>query len=147
MIALHALVIFVSYAAFFVALVSGIAFLIQERRIKQKDPKVLRSATAPLELLDRVNWWAVLVGFGLFSFGIVPGLFLARSKGGTFWYWDPKEIWSRITLGAYSVVLVLRLRAGLRGRRVVFMSVMSFLLVIFTFVGVNYFFGGKHVFF
>ena len=147
MIALHALVIFASYVAFFVAVVTGVTFLIQERRLKRKDPAILRASTVPLELLDRVNWWAVLIGFSLFSFGMVHGLFLAKRNWGSFWSGDPKEVWSGLTLAAYALVLALRLTAGLRGRRVVFMSVMSFLLVIFTFVGVNYFVGGRHVFF
>ncbi len=147
MIALHAVVIFVGYAAFFLAVVTGILFLIQEHRLKRKDPKALRFGPIPLEMLDRMNWLSVVVGFSLFSLGMVYGLFLARSQWGAFWVGDPKEVWSFVTWGAYGGVLGLRLSAGLRGRRVVWMSVMSFLLVIFTFVGVNYLVGGRHVFF
>ena len=147
MITLHAAVIFVSYAAFFVAVVTGLLFLTQEGRLKRKDPRILRFAMVPLEVLDRINWWAVLIGFSLFTLGMVQAFLLARSTWGAFWNGDPKEVWSLVTWGAYAVVLVLRVSAGLRGRRVVFMSVMSFLLVMFTFVGVNYFVGSRHVFF
>lgn len=147
MIALHAVVAFASYGAFFIAVVTGVAFLIQERRLKKKDPTILQGATLPLEVLDRVNWWAVLIGFGLFGFGMVNGLFLAKENWGSFWSGDPKEIFSLLTLAAYAAVLGLRLTVGLKGRRVVWMSVMSFLLVVFTFVGVNYLIGGRHVFF
>ena len=147
MVALHAWVTFASYAAFFAAVVTGIAFLVQERRLKRKDPGLLAAASAPLELLERINRWAVIIGFCLFSVGMVHAFFLARSSWGAFWSWDPKETSSVATWGAYALVLWLRLTVGLRGRRVVLMSVMSFLLVMFTFVGVNYFLGGRHVFF
>ncbi len=146
-IASHATVIFLSYLAFFVAVVSGILFLAQERRLKKKDPRILRDQPIPLELLDRINWAAVVVGFFLFSVGMIQGHLLARTNWGSFWTGDPKEIWSLLTWGCYAAVLALRLTAGLKGRRVIFMSVMSFLLVMFTFVGVNYWIGGRHVFF
>ncbi|MBI3616235.1 MAG: cytochrome c biogenesis protein CcsA [Candidatus Omnitrophica bacterium] len=146
MIALHAAVLFASYAAFFVAVVTGVLFLVQERRLKRKDPRVLQ-AVLPLELLDRVNLWSVLVGFALFSFGMIQGFLLARTRWGAFWTGDPKEVWSLATLAAYAAVLGFRASVGLRGRRIVFLSVVSFLLVLFTFVGVNYFIGGRHVFF
>ncbi len=147
MIRFHAAIIFISYAAFLVAVLTGVVFLVQERRLKRKDSRVLSSPMIPLEMLDRVNRWAVGIGFALFSFGVVQGLFLARRNWGASWSWDPKEIWSLLTWAAYAVVLGLRATVGLRGRRVVWMSVMSFVLVMFTFVGVNYFIGGRHVFF
>ncbi len=148
MIVSHAFILFVSYAAFAVALLTGTLFLVQESRLKRKDPTVLSAGAAfPLELLDRVNLYAVVAGFLLFSVGMLQGSRLARLEWGAYWNADPKELWSLVTWGAYAVVLGLRLTAGLRGRRVVLLSVMSFLLVIFTFVGVNYLVGGRHVFF
>ena len=147
MIELHAVVIFASYAAFFLAVLTGVLFLVQERRLKRKDSRILNSLTVPLDLLDQVNLWAVVAGFGLFSFGILRGVFLAKANWGAFWTWDPKEIASGVTWLAYAVVLVLRATVGLKGHRVVLLSVMSFLLVMFTFIGVNYFVGGRHVFF
>ncbi len=132
MIQFHAAIIFISYAAFLVAVLTGIAFLLQERRLKRKDSRVLSSPMISLEMLDRVNRWAVGVGFAFFSFGVLQGLFLARAHWGASWTWDPKEIWSLLTWAAYAMVLGLRSTVGLRGRRVVWMSVMSFALVIFT---------------
>ncbi len=144
---MHAGVIFASYAAFFLAVLTGVAFLVQEGRLKRKDARILAMPTIPLDLLDRVNFWAVVIGFSLFSFGILKGVFLARENWGAFWTWDPKEVSSGFTWLAYAAVLVLRATVGLKGRRVVLMSVVSFLLVMFTFIGVNYLVGGKHVFF
>ena len=147
MITQHAALLFTSYAAFFLAVVTGVVFLLQENRLKRKDPRVLEAKGLPLELLDRINWWAVLAGFVLYTIGTIDGLFLARENWGSFWSGDPKEVWTFVTLAAYAGVLGLRLTVGLRGRRVIFMSVMSFLLVIFTCVGVNHLLGSRHNFF
>lgn len=147
MIGLHAGIIFTSYLVFFLAVVSGLLFLIQERRLKRKDPRFLSSSVLPLELLDRINLYMVVAGFLLFTFGMVGGWFLARKEWGAYFSGDPKVMASLFTWIAYAAVLALRLSVGLRGRRVVFMSVLSFGMVLFTFVGVNYWLGGRHVFF
>jgi len=142
----HAFIIFASYAAFALALLTGILFLAQESRLKRKDPTLLASGAVPLELLDRINLYAVVAGFILFSIGMVAGSRLARLEWGSYFNADPKELWSLVTWGAYATVLGLRLTRGLRGRRVVFLSVMSFALLAFTFLGVNYFTGTRHAF-
>ncbi|MBI3324388.1 MAG: cytochrome c biogenesis protein CcsA [Candidatus Omnitrophica bacterium] len=133
MSALHAAVLFASYLAFFGAVVSGVGFLFQEGRIKRKDPAVVRAGAVPLELLDRTNLWCVVAGFTLFSVGMVQGGLLARKEWGAFFTGGPKEWFSLVTWAAYGLVLWLRLTAGFRGRRVVFLSVMAFLLVVLTF--------------
>lgn len=137
MIALHVSIIFASYASFFVAVLTGLAFLKEERLLKMKDPNILATDAIPLERLDRVNLLAVVVGFIFFSCGMIQGLWLARTRWGSFASLDPRVIASLATWAAYAAVLVLRLKVGLRGRRVVFLSVMSFLLVLLTFVGVS----------
>ena len=147
MIAIHALILFFSYGAFFVALLTGLLFLVQERRIKRKDPRILQAHRLPLELLDRINLYAVVAGFALFSVGMLQGSRLARLEWGSYFNGDPKELWSLITWAAYAGVLALRLSRGLRGRRVVFMSVLSFMLVLFTFIGVNHLVASRHSFF
>jgi ABC-type transport system involved in cytochrome c biogenesis permease subunit len=146
MIASHAVILFASYLAFFIAVITGIAFLIQEGGLKRKDPNVLNGQAIPLELLDRVNWLAVTIGFFLFSFGVIQGHLLARWEWGTYFSGDPKELSSLVTWLAYALVLVLRWRMGLKGRRVVFLSVMAFAFVLFTFVGVNWILGSRHTF-
>ena len=146
MIFSHAFIIFASYAAFALALLTGVLFLAQESRLKRKDPTLLASGAVPLELLDRINLYAVVAGFTLFSAGMITGSRLARLEWGSYFNADPKELWSLITWGAYAAVLGLRLTRGLRGRRVVFLSVMSFALLAFTFFGVNYLTGTRHAF-
>lgn len=146
MIVSHAFIIFASYAAFALALLTGVLFLAQESRLKRKDPRILSASMLPLELLDRVNLYAVVAGFALFSIGMITGSRLARLEWGSYFNGDPKELWSLITWAAYAAVLALRLSRGLRGRRVVFLSVMSFALLAFTFLGVNYLTATRHTF-
>ncbi len=147
MITLHAAILFLSYAAFFVALISGIAFLKQEQRLKHKDPKLVGARILPLEAWDRINWTSVVAGFILYSIGMVQSLGLAHKEWGAFFNADPVELCALGTWVSYAAVLVLRLKVGLKGRRVIFLSVMSFGLVLFTLFALSYMSGTRHTLF
>lgn len=147
MASIHAIILFVSYLAFLLAVLTGVLFLIQERRLKTKDPGILAVGALPQEVLDRVNLWSVVIGFVLFSFGMVQAHLLAEKAWGAYFTGDPIEVWTLITWAAYAAVLGLRLTLGLKGRRVVWMSVASFGLVVFTFVGVDFLVKSRHVIF
>lgn len=140
MIESHVLILFTSFLAFLAAVASGLLFLIQEGRLKRKDPRVLRASVIPLELLDRVNLFSVVAGFLLFSAGLVQGTVLSRSEGVSSLASDPRVLASFLTWVAYAGIVALRLKVGLRGRRVVLISIVSFGLVLFTL-------GSRHVFF
>ncbi|MCJ7833248.1 MAG: cytochrome c biogenesis protein CcsA, partial [Deltaproteobacteria bacterium] len=63
-----------------------------------------------------------------------------------FWRWDPKEVWSLITWLLYAALLHGRLVAGWRGRRSAMISIVGFLVLIFSFLGVNFLVKGYHSF-
>jgi len=63
---------------------------------------------------------------------------------GSFWRWDVKEVFSVGAWLVYAVLLHLRLYSGWRGRNSAIMTVIGFIILIFTFLGVNSFLGGHH---
>lgn len=126
-----------SYAAFLVAFVSGVLFLIQERQLKRKTMGLLFHRLPSLDALDRANFLAIGIGFGLLSVGVVFGLVGAGVLLGRWWTGDPKASATIILWGLYLGLWLVRLRATLRGRRVALLSVLGFSLVVFTFLGVS----------
>ena len=63
---------------------------------------------------------------------------------GSYWQWDPKETWSLITWFIYAALVHARLTVGWRGRKAAWLSIVGFLAVLFTFLGVNMLLGGLH---
>ena len=53
-------------------------------------------------------------------------------------------MWALITWILYSIYLHQRIRMNWRGRRMAFFSILAFVFVIFTFVGVNTLMSGLH---
>jgi ABC-type uncharacterized transport system permease subunit len=135
---IHMVCTLLSYAAFLAGCVSAILFLIQERQLKHKHMGKLFHALPPLETLERLNFLAISIGFGLLSFGVVCGMAGASLLRGRWWSGDPKEYLTFTVWLAYFTLWVVRARATLRGRRVAVLSVFGFSLVLFTFLGATW---------
>ena len=94
--------------------------------------------------LENINYKSIIVGFLLFTVGIITGAVWANYAWGTYWSWDPKETWSLITWIVYAILLHARYTGRLVGRRMAYISIAGFVAVVFTYWGVNYLLSGLH---
>jgi cytochrome c-type biogenesis protein CcsB len=140
----HVISVFIGNAAFALACGIGILYLLQERAIKNKNPGFFFRRLPSLEMLDATGYSCIIVGFTLLTFGLITGFIYAKSVWGRFWSWDPKEVWASITWLFYAALLHERLTAGWRGRRAAIMAIIGFAILLFTFLGVNFFLKGHH---
>lgn len=143
---IHTILAFLGDAAFAMAAGIGVMYLIQERYVKSKHLSGLFQKLPSLQSLDEINYRLISLGFPLLTLAIITGVIWANTAWGTYWRWDPKEVWSLITWLIYALVLHLRLTAGWRGKKAAGLSIIGFILVIFTFFGVNLLLKGLHAF-
>jgi len=143
---IHVVLAFLGDAAFAMACGIGIMYLIQERNVKSKHINNLFLKLPSLQVLDELNYHLITIGFPLLSLAIITGVIWANTAWGTFWRWDPKEVWSLITWFIYALVLHLRLTLGWRGKKAAILSIIGFAIVIFAFFGVTLILKGRHVF-
>lgn len=141
---IHILGMFLGEAFFALACGVGILYLLQENAIKNKKHGFLYKRLPALELLDITGYACIAVGFILMTLGLVTGFVYARHIWGTLWSWDPKEVWSAVTWLIYAALLHQRLTIGWRGRRSAIMAIIGFVVVLFTFFGVNFMLQGHH---
>jgi len=124
----HVLTAVVAYSAF--ALAAGLALL----EIRKSD-------------LPENNDWVykiVVFGFVMLTLTIVIGAIWAEQAWGTYWSWDPKETWALITWIIYALYLHLYRRKSWEKRNLNILAVVGFILVLFTYFGVNYLLPGLH---
>lgn len=69
---------------------------------------------------------------------------MGRIRLGRYWRWDPKETWSLITWLVYAAYLHGRAVYAWRGQTAINWALSGFLIVIFTFIGVNVLLPGLH---
>jgi cytochrome c-type biogenesis protein CcsB len=109
--------------------------------------KVLSGLSLTSEMLDDITYKSIAIGFPLFTIGgLIMGAIWANSAWGKYWTWDPKETWSLITWFVYALYLHARFVGGWRGKRVAILSIVGFVAVIFTYLGVNLVLSGLHAY-
>lgn len=113
--------------------------------------KPLGAAIGPIvkgmdpEDLDEISYRAIAIGYPIFTLGaLIFAMIWAQEAWGRFWGWDPKEVWALITWLFYAVFLHLRLSKGWQGKKSAWLTVIGFIVVMFTLVGVNLVIAGLH---
>jgi ABC-type transport system involved in cytochrome c biogenesis permease subunit len=127
----HVLTAVLAYAAF--AAGAGLAGF----SLVRKDGRASRE-------LDELVYRITVFGFAMLSLTIVFGAVWAEQAWGSYWSWDPKETWSLFTWIVYALYLHFRRKRHWKGRISAIVVLLGFVLVLFTFFGVNYLMGGLH---
>ena len=129
---LHVTFSFVGESFFVVALVTSVLFLAGRDRERR-------------DRLDRLTYLATAIGYPVFSVGaLVFGAIWADVAWGSYWSWDPKEIWALVTWLTYTVYLHTRLVPKWRGVVSSVVSIVGFVFTLFTLFGVNFLIAGLH---
>ncbi|MCM3610908.1 c-type cytochrome biogenesis protein CcsB [Planococcus sp. MERTA32b] len=98
-----------------------------------------------LQLMDEINYRAVIIGFPLFTLGaLIFAMIWAQIAWSRFWGWDPKEVWALITWLFYAAYLHLRLGKGWQGEKSAWLGVVGFAIIMFNLVAVNLILAGLH---
>jgi ABC-type transport system involved in cytochrome c biogenesis permease subunit len=129
---LHVSVTILGEAFFAVAFVASLVYLAARDDAKRAQ-------------MDDLAYRCVAVGFPLFTLGgLVFGMVWAAKAWGTYWSWDPKEVWSLITWFVFALYLHTRIVMGWKGKWSAIIAVIGFLAALFTYFGVNYLLSGLH---
>lgn len=96
------------------------------------------------DVLDKLSYRMIAIGFPFLTFLIITGAVWAQNAWGSYWSNDPKEWWAAITWLVYSAYLHTRVIKGWRGKPSAFFSLLGFIAVMFTFLGVTYLLPGLH---
>ncbi|MFI5394516.1 MAG: cytochrome c biogenesis protein CcsA [Candidatus Binatia bacterium] len=139
----HVAPAFLGYAIFAIAFCLSLIYLLQEKQLKAKRKSDLFRRLPSLETLDTLNHRFVTWGFALFTIGIITGSLLAKETWGALWSWQPVELGSAITWILYALLLHAR-TTGWRGRKAATLTIVGFIVLVVSFLGVNLVFPGKH---
>ena len=142
----HLVTAFIGYGFLALSFMAGVLYLLQEREIKAKRTGGVYRRLPSLGTLDALNHTSLTLGFALISAGIVTGAVYAQVTLGSYWRWDPKEVWAFITWLVYAGLIHQRVTVGWRGRRAAIMSIVGFAVLCFTFLGVSHLLTGYHCF-
>jgi ABC-type transport system involved in cytochrome c biogenesis permease subunit len=135
---IHIVFGFLSFSIFFLSFILGVLFLFQELQLKRKKIWRIFDKLPSLDVLDQLHYKALSVGFVLLSLGIITGAAWAKSVKGVYFFDDPRQLWSIIAWLVYAFFFQVRFSAGWKGRRGVLLSLMGFMVILFTFLEVRH---------
>ena len=105
----------------------------------------LRLRTSEMERMTALSQFLLYPAVAFLAIGIFIGAVWANVSWGTYWSWDPKETWALITLMVYAIPLhQSSLWQSRKPRTYHWFVLLSFLTVLMTYFGVNYFLSGMH---
>jgi cytochrome c-type biogenesis protein CcsB len=144
----HVINYFISYSALSISFSAAIVYLIyraiyrgraQEIVMSGSDSQLRRDVT-----FDKLAYISVTIGFPFLTVGLITGSIWAKGAWGTYWGWDPKEIWSLINWLIYLAYLHLPLILPKTKIKKAFAPILlsivllvAFPTVIFTFMGLH----------
>ena len=128
--------------AFAVGALTSVMFLVKLRMGERRAALLDRFPDA--DTLDRISYRLHAVGFPLWTFAaLIAGPIWAEYAWGSYWNWDPKEVWAFITWVVYAAYLHARATAGWKGKAAATIALIGFATLLFNFVGINFFFGAS----
>lgn len=130
---IHAGTALFSYCAFAMAFAAGLMYLLLVHEIRLKRLGFFFTRMPPLEVLERINYQAVALGFLCLTIGIGSGIVWSLDVFGARALIDSKEVSALIVWLLYAANIHARWRMGWRGRRTATFSVVNFVLLFAVF--------------
>jgi len=140
----HVSTAIVAYGAFTISFGFAVLYLLREYLERKGRQVAVLSLIPEYHLLDSLIHRSIAVGFPFMALLIITGAIWADYAWGSYWRWDPKEVWALITSLIYAVYLHLRFTMKWRGHIGAVVAVIGFISVIICYMGVNLFFAGLH---
>nr|YP_009422970.1 cytochrome c biogenesis protein [Burmeistera oyacachensis]YP_009423753.1 cytochrome c biogenesis protein [Burmeistera borjensis]AQS81311.1 cytochrome c biogenesis protein [Burmeistera oyacachensis]AQS82094.1 cytochrome c biogenesis protein [Burmeistera borjensis] len=92
------------------------------------------------QLIQQVDFWSyrvISLGFLFLTTGIISGAVWANEAWGSYWSWDPKEIWAFITWMIFAIYLHIRTNKNFPGENSALVAALGFLIIWICYFGVN----------
>ncbi len=144
----HILCLFFAISLITIGFGASVFYLYIHKQIKNKtNQKFLKESKGySLELLDKINHYAVVIGFPLFTIGVLSGFIWARFTWNKIFSFDIKEVWSIIVWILFAYLFHQRVAIGWKGKKPAVLICWIFLLSLMSFVIINSFFPTHHSF-
>lgn len=135
------------YAGFTIAAVYGILFFMLYKDIKLNKFGLIFKRLPSLEILEKLNFYAVLIGFILLTFSILIGFIWLPEAFPDINYLDPKLISVGIVWIIFGAGILLKVIAKLYGKKVIMFSIVGFIIAILSLLVSNVFTQTFHSFY
>lgn len=146
-LAIHVAFAQIAFGAYLVASGFGVVYLLKQGRESKGYRSVFYDKLPTVPVLEELMFKFVVYGFIADAIMIVAGSIWAKDLWGSYWSWDPVEVWSLASWLVYGISIHLKVQLGWRGRRLAWVYVFAIIGIIIAYWGVDFFVrNSQHIF-
>jgi ABC-type uncharacterized transport system permease subunit len=135
------------YSGFTIAAVHGVLFFLLYKEIKLNRYGLIFKRLPSLELLEKLNFYSVVIGFILLTISILIGFIWLPVAFPNISYVDPKLISVSIVWLVFGIGIAAKIFANLYGKKVIIFSLVGFSIAIISMLVSNVFAESFHSFY
>ncbi len=147
LLGLHVMSALLGYSGITISAVHGILFLMLYKSIKFKKYGLIFNRLPNLEILEKLSFYAMVIGFFLLTISITIGIVWLPQAFPKFSYADPKLITTAVVWLVYGVGLILKTFLNWYGRKIVVFSIVGFLTAMVSLLLSNLLSNSFHTFY
>ena len=147
LLGIHVISALGGYAGFTIAAVHGVLFFLLYKEIKLNNYGLIFNRLPSLEILEKLNFYSVLIGFILLTISMLIGFIWLPTAFPNFSYGDPKLISVTIVWLIFGFGILLKVIAKLYGKKVIIFSLIGFIIAILSLLVSNIFAESFHSFY
>lgn len=134
---IHVLFAQLAFGAYLVASGLGLMYLLKDSRTRKGSLSPFYKRFPELPVIDETMFRFVVFGFITDAIMIAAGSIWAKDLWGSYWSWDPVEVWSLVTWLIYGLTIHLRVTLGWRGRKLAWILLFAIVGIVITYWGVD----------
>ncbi len=140
---IHVTVATLSVALMTIGAAASTVYLIKDRFEQSGRPSFL-DRFPESRAVERTAYRIHIIGFPLWTFTVIAGAIWAREAWGSYWNWDPKEVWTFVIWVVYAAYLHARATSGWRRQSANWIALAGYGCILVNYAVVNVYFVGQH---
>lgn len=136
---LHILVVIAGIGGIVVGILYSFLYLLQERALKTKRWDACPSFLPSLAKCDSWSIHSLWGGFALYTLGIGLGVVWSAVSKGVLTSWSQKELAALVAWAVFALLLLIRLKTGLRGKRAFLLYSAGIVSILAAIAGIRVF--------
>lgn len=134
LLGLHVISALLGYSGITISAVYGLLFLILYKNLKTSRFGLIFNRLPSLEILEKLSFSSLLIGFVLFTVAIIIGIIWLPSAFPNFSYADPKLIGTALVWMIYGAGILSKFLAKWYGKKIIFFSLTGFLFAVVSLI-------------
>lgn len=137
LLGLHVINALLGYSGITISAVYGLLYILLYKNLKSNKFGLIFDRLPSLEILEKLSFFSMVIGFVLLTFAIVIGILWLPSAFPKFSYFDPKLVGTFFVWFVYGVGIVNKLFGSLYGKKVILFSLIGFIVAIISLIVTN----------